>query len=736
MVAFVYDLMFTFPITFFSVSEIIGMLAPNAEKRLLILGIISAELTVMCYRHLNNQLRIILSGIIVIGLVGFALLLRYGKNQADVQKIGLFAVIFLSAAVISVLGIVINCFDKLKYLTAGLFVLILALECILRSNVTKWQFSIAVFFVVLCIAERIQRKRTLDIKKYIVFTSLFPILFMLFLLKTPVSDKPYDWAFFISTWERIKTYSIELSEKLFHGNDEDYSTSMINFSEEGNLAESVGGESKAIIKVHANRPLGERIYLAGKRFDTFDGRVWVASGEEFDNERLFSTIELEYNALTTDSADTKDYYLTANISFEYQSFTSKHIFAPLYTSRLEMIGEQVDEIYEDGSMLFEKPMGYDTKYNMTSYVLNRGNDAIKAMIEKESRYDEQLLGNILIKYPLLDKKDFSFDAYERYREYVYTRYLSETKLSKRAEELIENIVEAGTNDYERLNLLQEYLNGYAYTYAPGKLPEYVTDEASFLDYFMFDSKQGLCSHFSTAFTIMARYLGIPARYVQGYCLTMKGTDNTFVETSMAHGWVEAYIDGVGFVTFDPMPGRMIETSWVPSFEKEKKEFTEEDYREYYNREREEEQLPILETKVEEKTIKWYWVIIPVALIIAFPIAYELIDYLVIKKRLDKAKDREKAILLCRMNLYHLEYAGYRLNQGETLAEYQKRLEKEISKASLAFIEMFEKLLYSDFSISKEEERAIEVSSEHIALLLKDEKKALFFFYYLRGMQKL
>lgn len=73
------------------------------------------------------------------------------------------------------------------------------------------------------------------------------------------------------------------------------------------------------------------------------------------------------------------------------------------------------------------------------------------------------------------------------------------------------------------------------------------------DEFLFDWKQGFCEHFSSAFAVMLRAAGLPARVVTGY---QGGTINRFdgtlvVRQSDAHAWVEVWLDGRGWVRVDP-----------------------------------------------------------------------------------------------------------------------------------------------------------------------------------------
>jgi hypothetical protein len=76
-----------------------------------------------------------------------------------------------------------------------------------------------------------------------------------------------------------------------------------------------------------------------------------------------------------------------------------------------------------------------------------------------------------------------------------------------------------------------------------------------LDDFLFDSKRGHCEFYSTAMAVMLRQVGIPSRNVTGF---IGGTYNRFsrnytVRQGDAHSWVEGWIDGVGWTTFDPTP---------------------------------------------------------------------------------------------------------------------------------------------------------------------------------------
>jgi len=74
-----------------------------------------------------------------------------------------------------------------------------------------------------------------------------------------------------------------------------------------------------------------------------------------------------------------------------------------------------------------------------------------------------------------------------------------------------------------------------------------------IDEFLFTTRRGFCEHFASAFTVVMRAAGVPARVVTGY---QGGEINPLggyllVRQSDAHAWSEVWIDGAGWVRVDP-----------------------------------------------------------------------------------------------------------------------------------------------------------------------------------------
>ncbi|MBR4080035.1 MAG: transglutaminase domain-containing protein [Christensenellaceae bacterium] len=82
----------------------------------------------------------------------------------------------------------------------------------------------------------------------------------------------------------------------------------------------------------------------------------------------------------------------------------------------------------------------------------------------------------------------------------------------------------------------------------------------FLQYTLEQSGSGYNVHYATAATLMLRYFGVPARYVEGYFLSAEEAERyasgeeIVLTEEHAHAWAEYYLSGVGFIPFEVTPG--------------------------------------------------------------------------------------------------------------------------------------------------------------------------------------
>ncbi|MBK8188681.1 MAG: transglutaminase domain-containing protein [Cellvibrio sp.] len=71
--------------------------------------------------------------------------------------------------------------------------------------------------------------------------------------------------------------------------------------------------------------------------------------------------------------------------------------------------------------------------------------------------------------------------------------------------------------------------------------------------FLFETKKGHCEYFASALVILLRSLDIPARFVTGYSATQQNPLTGYYEVHAldGHAWVEAFIEGKGWMILEP-----------------------------------------------------------------------------------------------------------------------------------------------------------------------------------------
>lgn len=136
---------------------------------------------------------------------------------------------------------------------------------------------------------------------------------------------------------------------------------------------------------------------------------------------------------------------------------------------------------------------------------------------------------------------------------VDRRYLDIDGVSDRVEELARRITERADNDFDRARALSDYFrdpaNGFRYDLKtkPGGVDP--------LERFLFEGRTGYCQQFAGSMAVLARAARIPARVAVGYTGGASTDRNTrMISTNDAHAWVEVWLAGHGWVTFDPTPG--------------------------------------------------------------------------------------------------------------------------------------------------------------------------------------
>lgn len=129
-----------------------------------------------------------------------------------------------------------------------------------------------------------------------------------------------------------------------------------------------------------------------------------------------------------------------------------------------------------------------------------------------------------------------------------------TRLPRAADSLravAERETEGATTDYARGVALQRFFQSeftYSTRIAPGN------GIAALKDFLAPSGREGYCEQFAAAMAVLARELDIPARVSVGFLSGERATADTYEFSSHdLHAWPELYIDGAGWVMFEPTP---------------------------------------------------------------------------------------------------------------------------------------------------------------------------------------
>ena len=118
-----------------------------------------------------------------------------------------------------------------------------------------------------------------------------------------------------------------------------------------------------------------------------------------------------------------------------------------------------------------------------------------------------------------------------------------------------------STDFERALVLEEFFRnagGFVYDASASTGHSSLQMEDWLLVPASRNYRRGYCEQFASAMAVMARVLDIPARVVIGFApgtiqTQSDGTEVIVVRARDAHAWVEVYLQGQGWVRFDPTP---------------------------------------------------------------------------------------------------------------------------------------------------------------------------------------
>lgn len=591
-------------------------------------------------------------------------------------------------------------------------------------------------------------------KAYMFWLMPFMALYLLVMLWLPAPEKPFRWQFARNAFQQVKESVIVLTQNIMRGRTENFDTVLSGFSENGMIGGDLEEDHRPVMVIQGDKNLVGNVYLAGKTYDAFDGRQWVRRDEGTAYETFLDTIQTRYAAELFEGRYLHDCMSLTTLHVRYEYFNSAYVFVPLKTQRIMEGNKDLAFIPAKGSLFFAgadhqsaDKRGYGTEYDVAFYQLNAGSEAFEDFLI--SRQHESVQADTVMKTILRARTertgiDITEEDVSAYIRQIDDIYAEDVALSRAARAYVDEITASAHNDIEKLRMIEAELTAYTYTKSPGKLPDTVKDAGSFLDYFLLESREGYCTHFATVFALLARAEGLPSRYVQGFCVPARQGEETVVYNDMAHSWPEVYIDGIGWIPFEPTPGygRLRYTSWETGWKYEPSYAApEDDHVEYGAEDDSDLSLDTSEGTAEENMAGrerdigsgLKKAVSAVLVFAAAGLLFAIFELVIRKKRYQKMNLTEKFNKKVRDNLRILAWLGLRRGEAETLQEFGRRAAQELgfAKKQPAFLEMYEALIYGEKSVDEAALKEAGAEEKQLLAILQEKKKRTYFYYRVR-----
>ena len=598
--------------------------------------------------------------------------------------------------------------------------------------------------------KRWERVRGQGDRAHMLWVMPFLALYLLLMAGTSAPEEPYGWPWVDSIYQRLRETFLVYSQKISWGGREGFGLAFSGFSEDGSLGGDLHQEKREVMTVRIKGDTVENVYLTGKVYDAFDGRQWEQTDSGSPLGMLLDTAQTKCAVREYNRQYQRDYMKELELDIRYAYFNTRFLFAPLKTWMVEGDGKGFD--YEDvaGSLSFRKHKGYGTEYRLQYYRLNTGQEEFYRFLE-EAAGDGQLDQAVLEEMGRWEKdsgETATSETLETWRRGIYEKYLGEPSLSRQAADYLSEMTKGARTDIERLRAIERELSSYTYSRTPGNLPGDISDEEAFLDYFLLESREGYCTYFATAFVLLARASGIPARYVEGFCVPVEEKAEVAVYSDMAHAWPEVYLSGVGWIPFEPTPGygEVRHVSWdlrQPMEELPK----EEAQRPVTGQGKKEEGKPWAEPQEEEEEAAEeeppesaegrYWGMAAIVLLTVFAAwaAALVLNHGLGRYRYKRMGLEEKFRAEVHRNLRILAMLGLARAEHETLQELRERGQKKegltdrVNRGDLLlFLENYENITYGTGAVTEEMlEEAVSEGRAYLACLRRERKWA--YVYY-------
>lgn len=251
----------------------------------------------------------------------------------------------------------------------------------------------------------------------------------------------------------------------------------------------------------------------GMVFDTYDGRGWTRSQTELPEPDFGLPVDLG----ELDRPPRPQRTITQTI--EVLSATPNLVFGAADVTRLWIAGQSAN-LWADGTVSTSTPMDEGTVYSVESVLPTRSRAELRAL-------DGPLPPQIVAAWTALP-----------------------ASVTDRTRALADELTADVPTVHGKAEAVEAWLGDNVEYSLEGPLPPGDVDQ---VDDFLFERQVGWCEPIASSMVVLLRAAGVPARFATGF---QPGDQNPLsrvwdVRMSDAHAWVEVWVPGEGWTTFDP-----------------------------------------------------------------------------------------------------------------------------------------------------------------------------------------
>ncbi len=695
---------------------------------------------------------------------------RVSTSFAKKEVLTTMPYFYISATILyCFLFIVVSRIDSYWFLKLAMSLvgMIFMLYCAATSN--DWNvaaIAAILFYVIDSVMDALRHKKeSAEIRGQIIL-SIAPFLVVATLLTIllPMGEKPINWK---ALWYHIQ----ELGESALSSI---YRLKLFDREQTGDFAISLAGVSpdveftfwgKQLIEYDQtlmnveNSQRGDG-YLIGTIRDRYTANGWEKIQKPWAkiNEYQMNYYEILYNLYRSrlPASTSESFCKRAVYEIHYKNMKVKSVFYPQngYYFSIPSSSYLLD-IQNKGEYLFRSKKNIP-EYSVSALYLNMeqpqlveylkslegfsyqkqevvSDDESEGLMAEECLYSQTQAG--WIKQTIF-KKDFSeYLVYRNQKLNEIDLDLPEN-LPVRVYDLAQEITKGQTDPYSKILAIEDYLKkNYRYQTGLEELPK----GHDFVDYFLFDRKQGNCVCFSSSMAILSRCIGIPSRYVEGVVVNYKEkSDDVFsVKNSRAHAWTEIYMQGFGWIKIDATPGTRgyIKVNW------EKKEVTVSgNQAPGVNAASSEQGAKTTVGTQETKKNNWWKYVVGFTTIM---IVFLFLCYLGIlwkqKNKYAHSSQYDKLLSSMEKSLSYLEFYQLKKSKSESLQEYMLRNVTELEQIQgmwkgqeediRSYLEWYQVIRYSEYKIAKDDVLYTEYWEKQIKKTAIDKRGKLSFLVY-------